>query len=106
MAIVLTARIDRDDARVAQRGGGACLTEEPVERCLVADLPTNDFDGDPFDEIPGATLFRFIDDAHAALKDFADDVVTKFVLNGEQRHVAMLLKVNGKSSFAANFDSK
>ena len=31
-------------------------------------------------------LLGFIHDAHAALKNFADDVVAEFVLDGEQRH--------------------
>ena len=33
-----------------------------------------------------AVLLGLIDDAHAALKNLADDFVAKFVLDGEQRH--------------------
>ena len=54
------------------------------ELFLVGVILANDFDGDALDEIAGAVLFGFVDDAHAAFENFADDFVAKLVLNCEQ----------------------
>ncbi len=44
LVVVLAAGVDRDDVRVAQRGGRACLAEEPVQDFLVVDLLADHLD--------------------------------------------------------------
>jgi hypothetical protein len=68
------------------------------EHLLGRETRPDDFDGHPFDEILRAVLLGLIDDAHAALKDFAGDFVVKFVLDCEQRHARMLENWAVKSS--------
>jgi hypothetical protein len=58
----------------------------------------DDFDGDPFYKFARAVLFRFVDDSHAAFENFADNVVTKFILDYEERHEPMFNKRGFKSS--------
>ncbi len=48
----------------------------------------DDLDGHALDEFARAVLLGFIDDAHAALKNLADDLVAKLALDGEERHAA------------------
>ena len=70
LVVVLAARVDRDDVRVAQCGGGACLAEKPVEDLLVADLLANHLDRHL------AAQFRVaaeVDGAHPAGADLAED---------------------------------
>src|SRR5687768_16046351 len=43
--LVLAARVDRDDVRMAQRGGRARLTEESIEDFLVVKLLADLLDG-------------------------------------------------------------
>ena len=53
---------------------------------LVGVVLADDLDGDAFDEVARAVLLGFVDDAHAAFEDLADDLVAKLVLNGEESH--------------------
>ena len=80
-----------DNVRVDQVGDELGLADEILDEHLLArEIGPDDFDGDALDEILRAVLFGFIDNAHAALKDFAGDFVAKFVLDCEQRHARML----------------
>ena len=65
------------------------------------EIGPDDLDGDALDEIARAALLGFIHDAHAALKNFADDFIAEFVLDGEQRHARMVGNCPAKSSLAA-----
>ena len=38
------------------------------------------------DEVAGAVLFGFINDAHAAFENLADDFVAELTFDGEERH--------------------
>ena len=79
--------IGLDDVGVDQIGDELGFADEVFdELLLVGVILADDLDGDAFDEIARAVLLGFIDDAHAAFENFADDLVAKFVLNGEQRH--------------------
>jgi hypothetical protein len=88
-----------DDVRVNQIGDELGFADEILDEHLLGrETRPNDFDGDPFDEFLRAVLLGLIDDAHAALKDFAGDFVVKFVLDCEQRHARMLENWPVKSS--------
>ena len=83
--------IGLDDVRVDQIRDELGLADEILDEHLLAgEIRADDLDGDALDEIARAVLLAFIDDAHAALKNFADDLVAKFVLDGEQRHARMV----------------
>ena len=60
------------------------------EHLLARVMGADDLDGDAFDEIARAFLLGFIDNPHAALKDFADDFVVKLALNCEECHGRMV----------------
>ena len=68
------------------------------ELFLARVVGANDFDGDALDEVTRAALFGFINDAHAAFENLADNVVSEIALNGEECHAAMLRKPAAKSS--------
>jgi DNA-binding protein HU-beta len=88
----------RDEPRLADK----IFDEHFLARVTRAD----DLDGDALDEIARAVLLALIDDAHAALKNFADDFVVKFVLYGEQRHPPMVENWLAKSSPTAGRQNK
>jgi hypothetical protein len=84
---------------VDQVGHELCLADEVLDEHLLAGVVgADDFDGDTLYEVARAALFRFIDDAHAAFKNLADNVVSEIALDGEESHAAMLRKVAAKSS--------
>jgi hypothetical protein len=68
---MLTARVDSDNIRVAERGGRSRLAEEAVEGRLVADFPSNNLDRHVTIEpgVPGQ-----IHVAHAARSNLSEDV--------------------------------
>jgi hypothetical protein len=80
-----------DDVRVDQIGDELGLADEILDEHLLARvMGADDLDGDALDEITRTVLLGFIDNPHAALKDFADDFVVKLALNGEERHGRMV----------------
>jgi hypothetical protein len=84
---------------VDQVGDELCLTDEIFdEHFLARVVGPDDLDCHPLDEIARTMLFSFIDDPHTALKNLADDVVTKLVLDAEQRHRHMVGNRLAKSS--------
>jgi hypothetical protein len=56
------------------------------ELLLVGVVLADDLDGDALDELARAVLLGFIDNSHPAFENFSDNIVPKFVLDGEQRH--------------------
>ncbi len=56
------------------------------ELLLVGVVLADDLDGDALDKVAGAELFGFINDAHAALKNLADNFITEAAVDGEQSH--------------------
>jgi len=93
--------ISLDDVGVDQIGDEFGLTDEVVdELLLIGVILSNDFDGDPFDEFASAVLFGLVDDPHSAFKNFSDNIVPKFVLNGEKRHGIMFVVCSFKSSLS------
>src|SRR2546426_685780 len=68
------------------------------ELLLVCVILPNYFDGDAFDEAARAQLLGFVHHTHSAFKNFANDLVMKFVLDGKQGHEAMLIEPTGMSS--------
>jgi hypothetical protein len=93
--------ISLDDVGVDKVRDKFCFADEIIDELfLVGVVLADDFYGNAFDELARAVLFGFIHDAHPAFKNFAYDVVAKFVLNGEERHLAIVLKPELKSSFA------
>ncbi len=99
--------ISLDDVRVDQVGDELGLADEILDEHLLArEIGTNDLDGHALDEVARAVLLGFIDDAHAALKNFADDFVAKFALDCEQRHRRMVENWPLKSSPALGRQKK
>jgi len=95
----LAEMISLNDVGVDQVGDELGFADEVLDELfLVGVVLADDFDGDTLDEIAGAVLLGLIDDAHAAFENFADDVVPKLVLDGEQRHRLMVMKLGLKSS--------
>src|SRR5581483_11560316 len=85
------------DVGVNQIGDEFRLADEVLdEHFLAGEIGADDFNGDALDEIARAVLLGFKDDAHAAFKNFADDFVTKFALNREQRHCHDGRKLSGE----------
>ena len=83
--------IGLDDVRVNQIGDKLGLADEILDKHLLARvMGADDLDGDALGEITSAVLLGFIDDSHAALKDFADDFVAKIALDCEQCHGRMV----------------
>src|SRR5439155_472706 len=73
------------------------------EGFLVGVTLANDFDRHAFDEVARAVLFRFVNDAHAAFKNLANDLVAELGLNREQAaHASMLWQWNVKSSLRSD----
>ena len=69
------------------------------EGFLVGVALADDFDGDALDEVARAVLFGFVNDAHAAFKDFSNNLVAELTLNREQAaHPRMLCQWSVKSS--------
>jgi len=95
----LAEMVGLDDVGVDEVGDEFGFADEVFdELLLVGVVLADDFNGEAFDEIAGAMLFGFVDDPHAALENFADDVVVKLVLNGEECHRLMVVKLELKSS--------
>jgi hypothetical protein len=83
--------IGLDDVRVDQIGDELGLADEILDEHLLARvMGADDLDGDALGKIARAVLLGFIDNPHAALKDFADDFVVKLALDGEKRHWRMV----------------
>ena len=90
-SIRLAQVIGLDNVGVDQIRDELGLADEVFDEHLLAgEIGPDDLDGHALDEIARAALLGFIHDAHAALKDFADDFVAEFVLDGEERHVRMV----------------
>ncbi len=53
------------------------------EGFLARVIGADNLDGDPLDKVAGAALLGFVHDAHPALEDFTNDVVTEIVLDAE-----------------------
>jgi hypothetical protein len=80
-----------DDVRVDQIGDKLGLADEILDEHLLARvMGADDLDGDALDEITRTFLLSFIDNPHAALKDFADDFVVKLALNCKECHGRMV----------------
>ena len=80
-----------DDVGVDQIGDELGLADEVLDEHLLAgEVGADDLDRHALDEIARAVLFRLIDDAHAALKNFADDFVAELALDREERHAGMV----------------
>ena len=75
-----------EKAEISKKQAVEILDEHLLARVMGAD----DLDGDALGEIARAFLLGFIDNPHAALKDFADDFVAKLALNGEECHGRMV----------------
>ena len=98
-AVGLAQMIGLDDVRVDQVGDELGLADEILDEHLLAgEIGADDLDGDALDEIARAVLLGFIHNAHAALKNLADDFVAKLVLDGEERHARMVGNCPAKSS--------
>ena len=82
-----------DDVGVDQVGHQLGFADEVLdELLLVGVVLADDLDGDALDEVAGAVLLGFVDDAHAAFEDLAHDLVAELVLDGEEGHARMLVK--------------
>jgi hypothetical protein len=80
-----------DDVGMDQIGDELGLADEILDEHLLARvMGADDLDGDALGEIARAVLLGFIDNSHAALKDFADDFIAKLALNGEECHGRMV----------------
>src|SRR4051812_1554238 len=92
--------IGLNDVGVDQVGDELGFTDKIVdELLLVRVILANDLQRDAFDEVTRAALFGLVDDTHAAFENFADDLVPKLILNGEQTsHDVMLRNRRTKSS--------
>ena len=87
------------DVGVDQIGDQFGFADEVVDKLLLIGVVlANDLDGDAFDEAARPELFGFVNDAHSALIDLADNFVAKLVLDREQRHAPMLIERHLKSS--------
>ena len=90
-AVGLAQVVGLDDVRVDQVGDELGLADEVLDEQLLAGvIRADDLDGHALDEVARAVLLGFIDDAHAALKNLADDLVAELALDGEQRHARMV----------------
>ena len=92
--------IGLDDVGVDQVGDQFRFADEILDEGLLVGVAlANDFDRHALDEVSRAVLFRFINNAHAALKNFANDLVAELRLNREQAaHASMLWQTCIKSS--------
>ncbi len=106
-AVRLAKLVGLDDVRVNQVGDELGLADKILEEHFLAgEIGADDFDGDAFDKSARAVLLGFIHDAHAALKNFADDFIAEFVLDGEKRHARMVGNCPAMSSLAAAWQRK
>ena len=77
--------IGLDDVRVNQIGNQFCFSDKIGDELLIVSVAlANDLDRDPFDKVARAMLLGLVNDAHAAFKDFADNVVPQISVNGEE----------------------
>ena len=91
--------IGLDDVRVDQVGHQLGFADKVLDELLLVGVVLADhFDGDAFDEFARAELLGFIDDAHAAFENLADDLITELVLDCEECHARMLVQRGLKSS--------
>ena len=90
------------DAGVVQGCQGLSLVAETPEDFILVRSRLQHLDGDALDKFARAMLFAFIDDAHAALKNFAGDLVAKFILDCEKWHMWMVENCPLKSSPAVS----
>ena len=83
--------IGLDDVRMDQIGNELGLADEILDEHLLAGvIGADDLDGHALHEITRAVLLGFINDPHAALKNFADDLVAKLALNRKKCHGRMV----------------
>ncbi len=88
----LSEVVGLDDVGVDQIGHQLRLANEVLgERGLPGELGPDHFHRDPLSEPVCPQLFRLIDDAHPALREFAEDLVTELMIDGEQRHGAPMV---------------
>ncbi len=88
-----------DDVRVNQVGDELGLADEVLDELRLAGVVlADDLDGDALDELSRTVLLGLIHDAHAALENFADDVVAETAINGKQTHAWMVENGGVKSS--------
>ena len=74
-----------DDVGMDQIGDQLGFANEIGDEFLVVGIVLADnLDRHPFDEIPRALLLGFVNDAHAAFKNLADDVVSQIAIYGEK----------------------
>src|SRR5262249_4312111 len=79
--------IGLDDVGMDQIGDEFGFSDEIFdESLLVGIVLPNHFDGDALDEIPGAELFRLVNDAHPALKNLSYNFVSEVTLDGKKSH--------------------
>ena len=98
-ALGLAEVIGLDDVRVNQVGDELGLADEVLDEHLLAgEIRADDLDGHALDEIARAVLLGLENDAHAAFKNLADDLVTKVALDGEKCHAGMVGNCAAKSS--------
>jgi hypothetical protein len=80
-----------DNVGVDQIGYELGLADEILDEYLLAGKAgPDDLDRHTLDKIPRAVLFRLINEAHAALKNLADDFVAKLALDRKERHARMV----------------
>ena len=90
-AIGLAEMIGLDNVRVDQVGDELGLADEILDEHLLARvIGADDLDGNALHEIARAVLLGFINDAHAALKNFADDFVAELALDRKECHARMV----------------
>src|ERR1700733_15100356 len=89
-----------DDVLVDEVRDGRGFADEVIDELfLIGVILSNDLDGDALDEVARAQLFGFIDHAHAAFKNFADNLVSEIAFYCEQRHrKGMVVKSRSMSS--------
>jgi hypothetical protein len=74
-----------NDVRVDEVRDELCFANEVLdENLLICERLANYFDGNAFGKAASTLLFSFVDDAHAALAQFAKDFVMEIALDGEQ----------------------
>ena len=98
-ALGLAEVVGLDDVRVNQVGDQLGLADEVLDEHLLAgEIRADDLDGHALDEIARAVLLGLKDDAHAAFKNLADNLVAKAALDGKKCHARMVGNCAAKSS--------
>ncbi len=83
----LAQMVGLDDVGMDQVRDEFGFADEIVDELfLVGVILADDLDGDALDEVARAVLLGLIDDAHAAFKNLADDLVAEIAFDGEQSH--------------------